>query len=371
MATIYVDPLNGTDNADAGRGETDGTSAYASISYALANYGSFSTTTGNTIFLADTAADVLSSSIDTDTTVAKVESPLAIVGYHYDGSNGGTAGALTVNIPFGQSVSGGEIDGNDAVAYLFDANTTYTRLINLKLHSVTSYVLYFNGANSQCQNCEIYDGGITYTTFGGSYFNCLIDGGATGGIVVRGGNLMMGNEIKGGDEGIYYADPDSVCIGNLIYDFDDAGIQMPGTDRSIIANNTIDGTGGGADAIGIEALNANNEANLIFNNLITNFDGASSKGIYAPTGSPSWEINNNAFYNNTTDLDAPDSGYDGTNITESSDPYTDQAGGDYSLVSGASSNDAAIYTNHTSNIGAWQEKPTGGGGGETTSVFMA
>jgi hypothetical protein len=26
MAVIYVDPLNGTDNGDAGRGETDGTS---------------------------------------------------------------------------------------------------------------------------------------------------------------------------------------------------------------------------------------------------------------------------------------------------------------------------------------------------------
>jgi len=380
MATIYVDPLNGTDNGDAGRGEGEGTDAYASIAYALANYGSFSSTEGNTIYLADTAADVLSASLDCDTSVATVESPLAIVGYHYDGSNGGSAGAITATLPWGRTVSAGEIDGNDAVAQIIDTNTSYTTLRRLKMHSVTGIVISLY-TNSRAVECEIYDGGTVRTVSGsgrGYFIWCTIRHTTGGGNGVYAPARVEGCEISDHDEGVLiFLNYSGIASGNLIHGITDAGIQVLG-DGITVEGNTIDGSGAATDAIGVEMTSANVEGTNIYNNLITNFSGASAKAIYAPTGSPCATRGNNAFYNNSTDNDTPAPANPITDVTESGDPYTDAASDDFSLDSGASSIGAAIITNadpdNPDNIGAWQDYSSGGGGatpGMTAHVTVA
>ena len=381
MAVIYVDPLNGTDNTDSGRGETEGTGsvsgagAYASISYALANYGSFSTTEGNTIKLADTAADVLTSSLDTDTSVASANAPLCIEGYHYDGSNGGTAGALTMTLPFGNSgVTCGEIDGNDAVSYLFDVNTTNTILKNLKLHSTTSYVIWFT-AGSFVYDCEIYNGGSAGTAYLGSVEmaqGLYVHTDQSGGTAIFYPKLVDQCEVKGHATGcILNTGGPGGITNSLIHGFTTIGLSIANS-HARIENNTIDGGSLTSNTEGIKWTNAAFDKAVVINNLITNCSATGCNAIEFPSGASLALLGNNAFYNNTTDESADTPALDFDNITETSDPYTDSANDDFSLVSGALSNDAAILTNHNRNVGAWQEKPTGGGGGgETTSVFMA
>jgi len=378
MAVIYVDPLNGTDNGDAGRGEDEGPDAYASISYALANYGSFSTTTANTIKVADTAADVLTAPLDADTSVSSVDAPLGIVGYHYDGSNGGTAGALTVSLPWGATVSGAEIDGDDAVSYIFDSATNYVHLANLKVHSTTSYVLYLNAACT-VMNCEVFNGssGLIRLAANGVVRSCKVyNDVSTGAIGVYTASSVCFCEISGVDTGIYLNGTNKNLSHNLIYNVADEGIRLA-IDYASIFGNTIDGGGGNSTACGIRNSNdsANFEMARISDNLITNFDGATSKGIYLVSGTTPSINGNNAFYNNTTDSDTPPGAIGYPDISEGSDPYTDSASEDFSLTSGASSLGAAMFhladPANPDNIGAWQDYSSGGGGGggQTSHTF--
>ena len=131
MADCYVDDTNGLD--DAGTAGTSG-DPYASIQYALDNFGSWSTTAGNTLHLANTSAFVLTTALDFDTSVAKAEAPLGVVPWDNGGSLTGTG-------PLGETISPcAEIDGNDAVASFCDANTAYVCCKDLKIHSTTAYV---------------------------------------------------------------------------------------------------------------------------------------------------------------------------------------------------------------------------------------
>lgn len=367
MADVYVDPTNGDDGA----GDGSSGSPYASLEYAVSN-GTFSTTSGNSIFLANTSANVLSATLDV-TSVATLEAPLVIQAW----DNGGS---LTVSGPLGRTFSpGAKIDGNDAATYILQANARHVTLKNLELFDTTSSVLFLNDFCSVI-NCHIHGSGSTsYTCFtNGHYFNSLIDAGATGGYAMYNVRSVRGCEVKGGDEGIRIGLVGGVIEGNLIHDFDDTGILVVG-DFILVAGNTIDGSGSnGIDAIGIENGNQYYEAVRIFNNLVTNFDGTGEKGIYFATGSPCGILGNNAFYNNDTDIDAPTAAYTIANVTETSDPYTDSANNDYSLVSGAASIGAAIITNadpdNPDNIGAWQDYSSGGGGatpGMTAHVTVA
>lgn len=368
MATIYVDPSNGTDNADAGRGEGEGTSAYASVGYAVSNYGSFSTTSGNVIYLADTSADVLSAQIANIGTIA---APLLIEGYHYDGSNGGSAGTLTATGPFSTTIDPvGEIDGNDAVTQLF-ASLTYTTLKNLKLHSTTSNVLR-GGAGTFAVNCEIYNGGGSYVQREMDLYACYVHNDTDLPINSFRSNVWF-SEMKTCDVGLDLNEAIGGAFWSLIHDYNDAGIQFT-SDRIQVVGCTCDGTGSNSDSRGIQHSgdSAAHQGNSILDTLITNHSGATAIGIHTPTGAACMWRENIHVYNNTTNLSGPSAAWEST-VTETSDPYTDSASDDFSLVSGALSNAAATVSRdpaNPDNVGALQDNSSGGAG-ETTSVFMA
>lgn len=368
MAEVYVDPTNGTD-----AGGTAGTSGdpYASIQYAVDNYASWDSTGGNTIYLANTSADVISTSIDLDTSLASLESPLVIEGW----DNGGS---ITATLPNGQTVTAGEIDGNDAVLYLFDVNTAYVTLKNLKLHNSTSNTLFL-GTYSGCINCEIYNGtarGIVLSASGGFAINCLvrdISSATLGGIY--GGAVVTNNEIKACSIGIYAATVGGFIKYNLIHDIEVVGIRLA-QDSNFILNNTIDGIGANSDGIGIDMTQSSvYEQTKAINNLVTNFSGVSGVGIKSnSTNPPAW-IGNNAFYNNTTNEDlATTPAYAPANVTESSDPYVDSSTDDFSLTTGTNSEGASILTNadisNPDNIGYYQDYSSGGGGGSSEHSYV-
>lgn len=366
MADCYVDATNGTAHP-TGTG-TSG-NPYATIQDALDNFGSWSTTSGNTLYLANTAAFVLTSSIDFDTSVAKAEAPLVVTSW----DNGGS---LTATGPQGATISpAAEIDGNDAVASICDASTTNVTFYKIKAHSTTSTVLPLS-TNSMVYCCEVYNGTETIGGLNNQVVGSYIHTDQTGIFgSVTDCRVIIGNEIEGGYRGAG-ANAGGVIALNYIHGQTDEAICIYADQNSIILN-TIDGTGADSDATGINTLNnlTAYEHNIIVDNIISNWSGATAKGVDMPTGTPSAMIGNNAFYNNTTDTSVPTSGLDFTNITESSDPFTAVGSNDYSLVSGASSINASVLIGNgatQAHVGAWQDfSASGGGGGETTSVFMA
>ena len=85
----------------------------------------------------------------------------------------------------------------------------------------------------------------------------------------------------------------------------------------------------------------------------------------------------NSFYNSPNKYENIADGPEFDSVAESSDPFTDAAGGDFSLVSGASSYSGGyglmIGTTSTdySNIGAIQHQDPAGGGGSSSSSNTA
>lgn len=360
MAIVYVDPATGDD----GTGDGSSGNPYASIQGAHDNYGSWSTTSANTIRLANTAADVLSATIAI--TIATTEAPLIIEGW----DNGGS---LTATIYRGQVVTCGEIDGNDAVASIF-SNEPYLVLRRLKMHSTTSYVVWA-AANSSVIECEIFNGAtrILYAGSNNLIYGCYVHNDTyTAGhynIYLGVGGNVRACEICGNDVGIYVASNNASVCCNLIHDIRSTGIMLQG-DVITIAKNTIDGLGADSDAVGIDTFNSSYEGGFVIDNLITNFSGATAVGIRDASGAPMAVCGNNGFYNNTTNESLTHTpGWAPANITESGNPYTNAAADDFSLVPGASSNGAALLFNedpsNPDNIGYWQDHSTGGGGGGT------
>jgi hypothetical protein len=365
MAIYYVDPSTGDDTT----GDGSSGSPWKTIQHAL-DTGTWSTTSGNTLRLANTAAAVLTSPIDFDTSVALLEAPLCIEGW----DNGGS---ITATGPWGSTISpAGEIDGNDAVAYLCDANTRYVTFKNLKMHSTTSFVLSLS-SSTNVVSCEVYNAGALRTIAAAgltALYNCYIHTDQTTGELIYNAATVIGCELSRGGDGIRLSGANGVCSRNLIHGITGTGI-LCAADNQIVSNNTVDGADASAGENGIEVSGATVEHCAIFNNLIANFSGAGSKGVYIPTGAPPALLGNNAFYNCTTDEDSITPACDLANITESSDPFTASASDDFSLVSGANSIAAAMLSNpdpaNPDNIGAWQDYSSGGGGGggQTAHVF--
>lgn len=368
MAIIYVDPTNGTDNGDAGRGESAGSSAYASIDYAITNYGSWATTEGNTINLANTSADTLTGSIATSA-IATANSQLVIQGYDAGGS-------LTLTGPYLNTITNaGHIDGNDAVAACFSA-PNYVTFKNIKLMNWTGN--QSAGTASLYLQCELAEGGGSYTLTGADAFNmigCYLHTSSSPTYAVyRPASMFRCRVVTGGGSGVFLNGLYQELCQCFISGFSTVGIQS-NNDRQFIARNTIDGHNGGSSAVGIKSGGAAADGINIWDNIIANLDGASAVGISAVTGSALGIVGNNAYYNNTTDTDYDTPSCAITDVTESTDPFTDSSTGDYSLVTGANSIGAAMFTNadpaNPDNIGAWQDYSSGGGGGggQTAHVF--
>lgn len=360
MAIVYVDPQNGDDSA----GDGSSSSPYASISGAITN-GTWSTTEGNFLRLANTAPDVLSATINFSSIVS-IEAPLVVEGW----DNGGS---ITGNGPFGSTISPcGEIDGNDAVAYISAINTAYVLFKNIKMHSTTSRGFHFLSSFSTCVNCEMYDfGGGYYSIYYGQLYNCKITAAnnAAGGLYsvyhisnceINGNGSSIGFRTESGS---------NKFDNNLIYNFGQYGAYLT-TDGNALTRNTIDGQGcTDASCAGIYAAGSNVERSHVQSNLLTNFDTVSGAGIRFDSGSPPFIVDNNAFYNNTSDTDISN-GQAINSITETSDPYTDAVSNDYSLVDGALSKDASIMVNGTRlNVGAYQDDSSTGGSSGPTERF--
>ena len=351
MATYYVDPQNG----DNGTGDGSIGTPWATTQYAIDN-GTWSTTVPNTLKIANTAAEVFTASL-TLTGLSNREYPFLFEGYDAGGS-------LTGDGPFGTTIDPvGEWDGDNAIA-TFHGYQGYISFKNMKIHGTTSYLSRTSGGIMI--NCDVSDVGTSTGPRGlASLANSRIDGDTSSlGTLYQCGNVTC-CEVIGGAIGVYIITGSSVVENNLIRG--QSGKTVHIDDSTVFRNNTLDGTGGDSDLVGV-LIDLSQEIVQVYNNVFANFSGATAKALESQTGANMVIYGNNSYYNNTTDTDiVADPATTLPDFSETSDPFTDRAGGDYSITSGALSVGASLFTNadpsNPDDLGAVQDYSSVGGGG--------
>ena len=335
MATYYVDPQNG----DNGTGDGSIGTPWATTQYAIDN-GTWSTTVPNSLKIANTAAEVFTASL-TLTGLTNVEYPFLFEGYDAGGS-------LTGDGPFGTTIDVvGEWDGDNAIS-TFHAYQGLVSYKNMKMHGVTSN--FNRTAGGIMINCDVSDIG---TSNGPRGYTCVTNSRIDGSTSRYGTIYQCADvshcEVIGGELGISMNASTSTVENNLIRgQSGQSGRQGRAVyidDSAIFRNNTLDGTGGDSDLVGV-IIDQFQESVQVYNNVFANFSGGTATALESQTGANMVIYGNNSYYNNTTDTDivaAPATTL--PDFSETSDPFTDRAGGDYSITSGALSVGASLFTN--------------------------
>jgi hypothetical protein len=233
------------------------------------------------------------------------------------------------------------------------------------------------------KRCYVYDSASTLSLIDGGILDMLdcylySDGtvASQDGIDMQAGYLG-GNWIEGFDgNGVTTTGDKGRFVNNVVINGgDEACLKVAASSDFVINGNTFIGSGD-ANEEGIFGPAAGEDGTVITENIFAGFNGAGAIAVRWATASAMISLySNNHYYDNSTDESF------GTaplvkegNTVESSDPFTDSSTGDYSLVTGADSYQSglSITSQNPRNCGADQtDNAAGGGGGETSHVFMA
>lgn len=338
MGNIYCDFSSGNDSTG------DGTSGnpYKTLQVAI-NDAAPVTNSGDTVWVGDTSAEVLTTSIYFDS-MGAVSNRYHLVIRGWDISAGATsAGTAT-------------IDGNDAVSTIFVAGKSGINLLNLKFMSATGNLLDM-GAQCQLYECELTDWGTAAWDIANDAIlinNYIHDDGGSSldGVSLGANNIVIGNEFKNiSGISIGSTTNENTIIGNLIYGGSEQAINLSNSDRILILNNTLVGK----SISGQNAINLNgsaNDENFILNNLIVDWGtGGVGGGVEVGTGSSLSIVGNNHFHNisEANYIGKEVNGLDLTANDTSGDPlFKDAASGDYKL----GANSPAKNTGYPAAIGS-------------------
>lgn len=338
MADIYCDYTNGNDTTGAGTSGNPWKTIQKSVNVAVA---------GDTIFIANTSAQVLTAAITFNTGFGggtSVTAPLIIKAWN----NGGS---IVINNPSG-NILAATIDGNSIATTIFGSASkpAWVYIQGIKFTNTTGgLVLGSNGWNFY--NCEFYTAGTSYLLNGGNtngvILNCVFrDSGGTSieGITTPGAPCMIrGCYFKNLTGYAITTNGNNFIFQNVIETGDEGGILCDSTNSAYIANNTIIGDST-ASIKGIDVTTGTRRVTIV-NNLIANFSGTSAVAISQTAGSNLYMLGNNAFYNNTSNISGKNVlGVDLTanDVTEPGNPFVDAPNADYTLVSTALSRGASL-----------------------------
>jgi len=375
MADYYVDDTNGDDST----GDGSSGSPWKTIQKAL-NDGTWSTSGGNVLYLANTSAFVLSSTIDVTTPAINNDSRTDNNPFVFAAWDNG--GSISITVPNGRTISPAfEIDGNDAVATIISTTTSafeFTAFVGGKLHGTTGAVVDFYHSNqdgSALINCEVYDTANYYVVDEANMIiGCYIHNTGGSSQAATSNSAMFWNYVKGmGTFGASFNGYSDHCVGNI---FEDCGGSVGAiriaNDAVLCAHNIVDGHDDATNSVGLVITSGTGFCYLL-DNIIANVDGTGATAYNIASNSGQFIIQGNRDYNCTA-VGTRDEGYANDNTTESSDPFTDSASNDYTIDSGADAyqSGTAITPSVAPNAGPDNvDTAAGGGGGETAHTYAS
>lgn len=373
MATLYADFSTGNDSTGTG---TSG-NPYKTVTKVISVANG-----GDTIMLSNVAAFVLTTAIVWTgfgaTTAASTANPLIIKAWN----NGGS---IAVSLPTG-NVTGAEINCNVAAASAFATGSMPSDVFleGIILHGSTG-VLLTPASDWNFYHCEFYASKSTSTvncsSSANNFIECIIRDPAVSNCdgIRHNGGFISGCYFKGitGNSLVCQTSGAAFVTNNVIKcGANKNAISITGG-RHVIVNNTLVGDGT-ASQVGITCGAASYQTTII-SNIITDVSGTSAKAFDTTAGGNQYMFGYTSYRNNTTNINASAiKGVDLTanDITETSTPYTNAAGADYSLVVGALSRQAGVprgvagsSTLNYPDIGGAQAVASAGGGGTTGRAY--
>lgn len=333
MANIHVNFSNGDDST----GDGSIGNPYKTINkfFAVGNG-------GDTLYLADNVAHVMSSTISLatfgTTTPLSAANPIKIMPYHV---TGGTLKTKTASSRT-TGITGATIDG-DGIVTNFGSNIDFIHLYGLKFIGFTERAIFFDD-NTSIISCEATDpSGSTLTLAGvqvdlyGHIEDCYIHSTGTANASIFAGNQTFISknfiDFDGTNSGVAVvrAGSTTVISGNLIYCHNGLAYDLLSCSNGTrILNNTFvgDGTSG---QLGLKtSSNTISVINNIFANVTTGFNPTTSADIMHAVGA-------NGFYNVTTkygaNLNSIGNDIRSLDITETADPFNNVGTLDFSLKS--------------------------------------
>ena len=364
MANIYIDAANG----DGGTGDGPIGNPYKTLQVGINN-----ATGGDSIFLADNVAHILTAAINWDTgfTISN-NFYLKIKPYSVNG-------AITIQRPDESSPRmGAIIDGNNTAVDPFIGSGTKPTAFsveNIKFQNFTTYTYREPASYATVFGCEFdcssvgnnvavrWETGGKWAMFYNNYIHSY-----TGSASVVGANgRILNNYIDTNSTSIngqvwLNGRNLSMVIGNIIK-FGGSNVGLYSLQREIeIYGNTIINDGS-ANAKGIDILNSFDS--YIYDNLFYKFDGAGAKPLNIQTANQRLLIlGNNAYF----DCNSPDSSnvvsmdLQAEDVVGSGNPFTDSINDNYTPTLASGLRGAALSNPNSSlDIGAVQSAASGGG----------
>lgn len=366
MANWYCDYTNGNDTTGSGTSGNPYKTVQKCVNVA---------TGGDTIFIANTSAQILTSAISwTGGWTADNTKYTRFASWN----NGGS---ITVQKPNEASPRvGATIDGNGVSVFILNTSSLPEKLcfenIRFQGHDVgANPYMFVTGTQHQFKGCVFNGGGVASSIIYGLgsekqnydnnyFYNCVNSGYPMidfndGTFVNNYVDVTFNNSARSAIN----------CIGVVSNVFNNI-IKVSGACKAIsfgnysnILSNTIIGDSS-ANQTGLYSIGIGSQA--IFNNILYKFNGTSS--IPVDIDSTIVTFGFNAYFDCNANSVPTSIAMDLTtnDVAGSGDPFVNSAGDDYS-VTGSTAENAGLGSNF--NIGAVQELSGGGGGGSATVAY--
>lgn len=308
----YVDPAI---NANSGSGTIG--DPWGDLQWAL-DHITRDATNGDIIHIKAGAAEVSAASLTLATYGTLTETaPLILRGYTAAAGDGGV----------------GEIDCNGAT--MWAGNPNLVILVDLEIHNGGDNHLVSSTGRLALLRCELHKGASTPTSKSlvsigaGLVSGCYLhDGGTTPGMNGGASSICLFNYLigAGGLSG-------AVVIGNVVVrTVNGNGTQFSGDLGVVLGNVFYSTVANTATAIG-NGTGGSYNWHINLNNIVCGWSGAGGKGLQGNL----LFLGHNAFFNNTTNESVTGGPFMdlGGDVSLAADPFTNAAGGDFSLTTAA------------------------------------
>ena len=359
MANWYCDYTNGDDTTGDGSSGTPWKTIQKTIN---------SATGGDTIFIANTSAQVLAAAITWNTGWTANNNKYTIIQAWDNG------GAITIQRP-DEAIArvGATIDGNSSITAFISATSAPQKIVFKNLNIINFTGTTFFNEQSIIKGCaftgfNVFGDAINlnlYCMVFNSYFynnSCLSIINTNTGSVIQ-NNLFKNNPLSStfSDRDVIRGNGNNILVLNNIFNNSRGGITCISFGAIVCGNTFLNITAGTKAGVRL-----NQNLCSVYNNIFVNIAGSGGVAIKSTSALILNVLGNNLFYANDSNMSSfTQVGVDLTanDITASGDPFVDSANDDYTLIESSAARQAALANpNSKLDIGAVQSEYGSGGG---------